>query len=288
MQKRSLSQFKTKTGFVGLVVFLIGAVRTILSLLQDFDYTKEHVGWVAGFIDTPLGNTAVTVLGVVLILWAIHRQQPEDAPAEAVSKGEATAKSESEGVVSQTTPADATPRREVDWKSLWFGIPTEEDARERLKALAAENERLSTPHPLIDFLAEAERTRTQLRIERDEAREEADALREELDEARQVSAGQERLPNDEELKRRSLELSEQLFHFLEDRANVKPETGTFSKAKTRHDEETKKQYSRRFTGEVAALLSALERRGWCTPEDHKRFESRWKTVDDRIRLRQSI
>lgn len=60
--------------------------------------------------------------------------------------------------------------------------------------------------------------------------------------------------------------------------------GIFGKEKTAYNTEVRAQYSKRFGGKVKALLDALEQRGWCGAEDRKKFENRWKTIEDRIRL----
>ncbi len=72
---------------------------------------------------------------------------------------------------------------------------------------------MASPDPVVELLAENERARDQLRAERNEARAERDALKEALNEARQVSVRQESQSDDEELKRRSLRIAEELFQF---------------------------------------------------------------------------
>lgn len=262
---------------MGLVIFLVGAVRTILALLQDFDYTREHLGAIAAFLDTGLGNAVVMVLGVVLVLWAIYRRRTESISPKVKPEPESTTRS-------HLVPADDGSQQTVDWKALRFGIPTTEDAQDALMRLLAENARATSPDPVIELLAESERIRDHLTAERDEARAERDALKQELNEVKQAFDSQEDLPDDEELKQRSSELSEELFRFLEERAEKAPRTGIFSKEKRYHDGETRKQYGRQYSGEVTALLNALGRRGWLTSEEQKKLRSAFKTIDDRIRL----
>lgn len=161
-----------------------------------------------------------------------------------------------------------TPQRTVDWRSQWFGIPTSEDARERLTQLMEKNERSASPDPLIKVLAENERLKT----ERKEARAEIERLKTENERLR---AKIQQL--DEDLKQRCRKLVAELSEFVDERAQGHPQKKTLwpnLKEATRYNTETMEQYNRRFGREVAILLDVLERRGhWSDPKERKKFEN---------------
>lgn len=226
------------------------------------------------------GFAAFAFVQVGLSLLAIRRSAAATGPP---------VEQETQSVASQPAPAEHVPQQAVDWKTLRLGIPTTEDARDRLMKLAAENEQLTSPNPVVELLADNERARNQLRTERDEARAEIDTLKQELEEIRRTSVSQESSPGDEELKQRCLQLSGQLFRFLEDRGkedpqnkpgwtvgnplSSDPESRKRSQELVNYNNETMTQYSQLYGGEVGAVLEALERRGWCDSEGRKKLES---------------
>lgn len=116
---------------------------------------------------------------------------------------------------------------------------------------------------------------------------ERDALKEEL---AQTLAHQESQPSDEELRQQSLDLSKELFQFLDERGQEDPqrtaplvdatdeEINVRSQEMIRHDQETMRLYKRQFGGKVMASFEKLKRRGWWNPEnleaeERERFEA---------------
>jgi cell division protein FtsB len=103
-------------------------------------------------------------------------------------------------------------------------------------------------------------------------------------------------PDDEVLKRRCFRLSEELFPFVENREETNPQKrpeeipGRWkrSQEESRHDDETRAQYARRFGSEAGALLDALERRRWIESEDRRVFEETIKSTfrSPAIRIRE--
>ncbi len=71
------SLLRSKKGFVGALLFFYGAVRAILGLLQDATYAASNWGAIVNFLTSGLGNLAVIVVGILLLLWAMLTQQPE-------------------------------------------------------------------------------------------------------------------------------------------------------------------------------------------------------------------
>jgi len=234
----------------------------VLSWLTTYSFLYTALVGLAAFALAQLG----------LMFWAIRKSAAKRGPF-----------ADPGGAAPQPASLGDAPQREANWKALRFSIPSAEDTQDRLMLLAAKNEQSASPDPAIELLADSERARAQLRTERDEAREEVDALKKELDKARQASTSRESLPGDEELKQRSSELSRELFSFLEERAKKDPK-GIVKKEKMAYNTETRTQYSQRFSGKVTALLNALQQRGWHKPADRDKFGSRWKTMEDRIRL----
>lgn len=124
----------------------------------------------------------------------------------------------------------------------------------------------------------------QLEAQRDEARAERDALREQV---RQAPSNQDSQPGDEDLKRRSCELSVELQRFLAAREEAQPretiqlrdffsqdpESKKRYEETTRYNKETMAQYHQEFGVPVVALFDALEQRGWCNPKERNRFEN---------------
>jgi hypothetical protein len=97
-------------------------------------------------------------------------------------------------------------------------------------------------------------------------------------------------PGDEELKQRSLKLSEKLFQFLDDRAENDPqstkwlvgasdaELNELSQRSIQYMKETMNLYDQQYAGQVMALFEALEHRGWWNleeldPEERKRIKN---------------
>jgi hypothetical protein len=289
------SRFRSKSGLVGLVFFLAAAINTILAQLQNVDYIREHWGSIISSFQTGFGNVVFMLVGVVLILWAIFTQKPES------QSDDDTSTPESENADSPTGTADDSPQQ-VDWKALRFGIPTTQDARERLMLLAKANEHSASPDPFIQLLMENERLKTQLRTERDAARAEIDTREEGLNEARQASVRQKSLPSHEEIKRRILQLREELFRFSEERSEEDPrnrpgwrlgnpfsedlESRKRAQEQKRFDDETWAQYRRQYEGELRDLLDSLEQRGYCNPKERKEAENElvmfWRTPTERI------
>lgn len=139
-------------------------------------------------------------------------------------------------------------------------------------------------------IREQERERQQLlsRIERQEAeverlRErcesltvERDALRERAEQTGGLMGSRPR----DELRRRYFRVSGELFRFADERDDEDPqkrpeETPGWLKRSRKggdHDDETKVQYSKRFGGEVGALLDGAEQRKWIEPGERQRLE----------------
>lgn len=107
-------------------------------------------------------------------------------------------------------------------------------------------------------------------------------------------------PSDEVLKQRALQLSDELFQFVEERDNIHlqnklnaalskgEDIWDTSQEKAQYDDETTSQYHRQYEPEVRALLDALERRRWCDAEQRKEikntFVSGWtSSPNERIR-----
>ncbi len=97
-------------------------------------------------------------------------------------------------------------------------------------------------------------------------------------------------PGDEELKRRSRELADELFQFLDERGEQDPqhtrwiagatddEINEFSQAAMQYSNETMREYRRRFSGRVRALVAELKQRSWwdledVNPKERKRLEN---------------
>lgn len=122
----------------------------------------------------------------------------------------------------------------------------------------------------------------QVIAERDEARAERDVLREEVE---RLEAQPEQR---EELKRRTLRLSDDLFHFVKARDEADPqnrpgwtignpfsedpESRQRAQEQTQHDEQTWSQYRQQYEGELRALLHTLDQRGLCDSKERKEIE----------------
>lgn len=120
--------------------------------------------------------------------------------------------------------------------------------------------------------------------ERDEARGERDELREEIEHLKDWS-GQE-----QELKLRALRLSPELFRFAQERDNKAPPEATLqissglwdaikegiadpkTQERTNFDNETRRQYSELYGGDVVAVLDAIEECGWLDASERKSLE----------------
>lgn len=164
--------------------------------------------------------------------------------------------------------------------------------QDRLRAEIREQERERQ-----QLISRAEQRETE--IERLQERNELlsaekDALKER---AEQTAKNLEAQPDDGELKQRCFRVSEGLFEFADERDETDPQKrpeqhpGVWNRSKKGgdHDEETKVQYSRRFGGEVGALLDVAEQRGWIATQERQKLEENAKatlsftTVTARIR-----
>lgn len=152
----------------------------------------------------------------------------------------------------------------------------EEQAREKLQA---ENDTLKEGLKAIGSSTDRMSTR-QSQKENERLKTENERLRAQIPQ-----------PNDEGLKQRCCELSEQLFTFLDEHAQKDPQKGmgfpgiNFGNPTTRqnlneylqvgahYNKETMNRYNSQFGRDVAALLGALERRGWFDPQERKKFEN---------------
>lgn len=142
----------------------------------------------------------------------------------------------------------------------------------RLLAMAAPQPTPQTETPDVELVI----------AERDEARAERDALREEVE---HLKAQPEQRG---ELKRRTLQLSDELFRFVKARDEADPqnkpgwsmgnpfsedpESRQRAQEQTQHDEQTWSQYRQQYEGELRALLHTLEQRGLCDSKERKEIE----------------
>lgn len=152
------------------------------------------------------------------------------------------------------------------WEHERFGEPVIENkspgasqdlaqARERIEQLEAEQERLKSERGVLEDRVKGEFIR------------------------------QESQPTDESLKQRCLQLSAELFQFLDEREKDDPHNtiwaagldasglSDYSHKATLYTRETMRQYSKQFAGMVINLSEALKWRGWITAEEQMEFES---------------
>lgn len=149
--------------------------------------------------------------------------------------------------------------------------------------------------------APAEAGRTARQIQPDTANERLE------EENRRLESENERLraeneqyasqPDADQLKQRCLQLSEELFQFVDERDELNPQKNpeqnpglwNRSKKETAHDEATMAVYARQFAGRVRAALDAADRRGWITSVERKALEDKltgsgtYRSPEPRIR-----
>lgn len=173
-------------------------------------------------------------------------------------------------------------------KRVRIGLaPPDTELREAKEAQQRLFARFKEAHRELTFLKGAnERARGKLR----EAEQERDALRAENEE---LTAQNERFgsqPANEELKKRALRWSGELFQFAQEREKHAPPEATpqmsggfwdaikesmadpKTQERANYDNETRRLYSEQYGGDVGAVLDALQRREWLDPEERKRLE----------------
>lgn len=150
-----------------------------------------------------------------------------------------------------------------------------DQAREELDTLKEEirDLRANAGNALVPAVIEEDMTPKLQRLEEANARLEAEnkTLREH--------------PDDEHLQPRCVQFSESLFEFAEKRDREDPRKSEQnagiikgSQARNDYDDETRAQYARHFGPEAGALLDAVERRGWLSPEERRTLESTIKST----------
>ena len=228
-----------------------------------------------GYIATGPGNLAALAIGVLLIVWAIYSRH-----SRSESTKDASAKLDSEQAEIQgrhtvsleksvTRASETALRKDNEQKQARIdALEKELEEAQSIGAKSTANLTVKPGNPSVVI--------EQLQAELERVKAERNALKNQ--------------PGDEELKRRCLELSKQLFRFLEERRENDPQSTTwlagatdeelnkYSHASTLYMNETMVLYDEQYAGAVMALFNALEQRRWwkpeeLDPEERKRLEN---------------
>jgi hypothetical protein len=259
MFARLASLLKTRKGIVGAFLLFYGAVRAAFDLLQDITYAASNWGTIVDFLASGTGTLIVVIVGILLILWAVFTQQQDQT----------TLSENGDQKLDESEPTKRYERLEAPFKKLSDDrnrLLTERD-REVEQRHVVEQERdklrrMLNPSSGTKIRVPTEEAFNELKEEVKHIRAERDALREK---AESVSHSEENQLNDDELKRRSAELADELFQFLEERGKQDPsgrwianatdaELEKFNQETMSYGDETMRQYRRQFGGRVRSLV----------------------------------
>lgn len=114
---RPSSAFRSKSGFWGLVIFLVTATNITLTQLQNIDFVGDNLGTIISSVQTGVANLVLMGFGIILILWAIFSRQQENGPSEAAPEAEFAREPEPGGAQeadsSTSLSADVARKREI-------------------------------------------------------------------------------------------------------------------------------------------------------------------------------
>jgi uncharacterized protein (DUF3084 family) len=249
---------------------LLKPLWDLVSFLGDVSFIVAYIAPFLNFLDSAWGTLLLVIVGFFLIYRASSR------PAtDTLSENDDQKPDESENT-------GRYERLEKSFKNLLEDrnrLTTERDQEaDQRRAVEQERDKLRkmlNPPPGTKIRIPTAEAFNDLKEEVKQIRAERDALRER---AEPVPPGEENQLDDDELKRRSAELADELFQFLEERGKQDPsgkwianatdaELDKFNQETMRYDDETMGQYRRRFSGRVRSLVAKLKARGWWNLED---------------------